>query len=646
MTFLVYLPALLNPGILLARGNDLQEQFWPVFYFIREKFLETHTLPFWNNLFLSGTPLLPDPQFSLFYPPNWLFILLPTDLAFIIWLILHTFLGGIFFFLLSRSVFRLSLSTSLVIAVLYITTPKLGGYLEAGHYGLVGTLTWLPLVILSCFKLTLSKKIKWALFLGISFAALFFLHTVTLTLTAASSFLLVLTISILKKSNLLKDLLMFLLGVITSIGLTAIALFPQIEWLPQTTRFLLLQDRDVYPKWSSAVEFITSSISPLLSKNPHYLDTEKWLFLGIVPIILAFIGFVKLKTLYKILVAISLFAVVLIASNNVSPLSNLLLFQDWFVLQRVATRIWFVPLILTLTLAGFALEKIRKNKLLFALAATLALLESTYIFWLAINKPIQKEADRFVIKEVYEFLKKDEERFRVFCTNRCLSQKDSAIHNLELVEGYNTLQQRNYYKQAWQLTGAYWNYYTLSIPPIGTYTFEKPQPDPVSLGEFNTKYIISPYELTDKRFSLENKFGEYLLYQNTSYLPRAYFQRDDQKPGNEAKILKYTPNFIKVDTSSNQSSRLVLAEVWSPGWNGYLNGKEKVKVQEKPNTLRLVNIKPDTNFVEFRYEPKSFLIGKYITLATLLFLLIYLVRLLDIVSIIKRNTPITKASKA
>src|SRR3989344_1741486 len=122
-TLFAYLPLILNPYKLLSRGNDLEEQFWPVFYFIRQKFWETHSLPFWNNLFLSGTPLLPDPQFSLFYPPNWLFILLPTDIAFFVWLILHSFFGGLAFYIVLSQVFRISDRISIIGSALYILSP-------------------------------------------------------------------------------------------------------------------------------------------------------------------------------------------------------------------------------------------------------------------------------------------------------------------------------------------------------------------------------------------------------------------------------------------------------------------------------------------------------------------------------------------
>lgn len=607
VTLIVYLPLILSPQKLLLRENDLQEQFWPVFYYIRQHFWQDYSLAFWNSLFFSGTPLLPDPQFSLFYPLNWLFILFPTDYAFFVWLILHTFLGGIFFLILAKSVFRFSILTSFVLAALYITSPRLGAYLEAGHYGLIGTLAWLPLIIISSFKLVISKKIKYVILLGVSLAALFYLHTVTLVLAILFSLFLILTLSLLTKSNLIKITFRFILAALTSLGLTAVTLFTQIEWLPQTTRFLLLQDRDVYPKWISISEFVRSSISPLLLQNQEPLNTEKWLFLGITPIILAFVGFLKLKKLYKILILISLLTVVLIATNNASPAYNLLLSQDWYVLQRVATRIWFVPAMIVLILSGLVLEKLKNNKLLFLGIAVLTILESVLISWSAVNKPIQTDQNRFVPKEIYEFLKNDPGKFRVFCTSRCLSQKQAAIYNLELAEGYNTIQQKNYYQHSWQLFGGYWNYYTLALPPIGRY--KNLIPDAKSLGEYSVKYVISPYKIEDKNLVLKNTYNDYYIYNNFLFKPRVY---TNNLNGASPNITLFSPNHIKVDIAPNTKS-VILAEVYSKGWRAYLDNGKEVLVQETPNALRLVDVEPQTKFVDFRYEPLSYQIGSKIT---------------------------------
>jgi len=217
--------------------------------------------------------------------------------------------------------------------------------------------------------------------------------------------------------------------------------------------------------------------------------------------------------------------------------------------------------------------------------------------------------------KVYQYLQSDSGRFRVFCTTRCLSQREAAKYGLELVEGYNTIQQINYFKHSWQMMGGYWNYYTLALPPIGAYKFSQLQPDAASLGDYNTKYVISPYELLDPGFSLVNEAGDYKIYLNEALKPRA-----------NAPITKYDPNHIRVDTSDFTGKQIILAEVYNPDWKAYLNGEEKVEVQETPIALRAVDIRNNTRFVDFKYQPESYQWGRMVTFATIFLLTGYGVR--------------------
>lgn len=624
VTLLLYLPIIFNPSILLNRGNDLDEFFWPIIYFVKQQILQTHQLPLWNNLFLSGMPLLPDPQSPLFYPPHFIFLIFPVDYTFIISFLLHIFLAGIGAYVLARYGLGLSTPAGFFSSFLYIASPKLAGFLEAGHSGLVWSWAFLPFIALATLKLAQKPKFVWSGLLGLSLAAVFYTHTIIFIISAIAAGLLLLmtaTISPIKKGVFRSAILFFLLAILLTFGLAAITLLPQIEWVPQTTRFLLLQDRDVYPKWTGVIEFVKVALTPLIlgKEGIWNLDSEKWIPLGTSTSVLALFGLLGLKRRIVIPILGSGLLVAFIALNNISPIYQFLIKQDWYVLSRVSTRVWFIPVLLVTFLAGYGfnlLIKRGKSKFIPAIVAFFVLAELVTLSWLRLSKPIPEQT-KFAPREIYEFLTNDKEKFRVFCLNRCLSQKEAVIYGLELVEGYNTLQQTNYYKHIWQLSGAYWNYYTLSLPPVGTYTFERLKPDVISLGVFNVKYIISPYQLDEKALSLEKEIGEYFIYKNNIVLPRAYFWTDEQKPGGEALIIKYSPNHIRVDASRHETSRLVLAEVASPGWNAYLNGKEKMPVQEKPDTLRLVNIKPDTNFVDFKYEPKGYSLGKTMTLATI-----------------------------
>lgn len=607
ITLIIYFPFLKTPAFLLERHNDLTEFFWPIYYFVKNEILAGRGIPLWNPYFLSGTPLLPDPQAPIFYLPNLVFLILPVNTAFIISLFLHTFLGGLFFYLLLNSGFKFSRLSSLISAFLYITSPKLASYLEAGHVGLVYAWTWVPLAALAVKKLIDKPDIRFSFILSIALAFLFFSHTLIFIFSCLALVIFYL-LSDSQKPNM-PNIKFLGLGFILTFGLIAISFLPQIEWQKDTTRYLLLQIRDVYPKWNGKKEFLKALTTPWLGgiNNIWKFDTEKFITLGILPTLLAILGFLKLDNKKKIILGGSLITITLISLNNLSSISQLFLKLDFFVLTRVATRSWFLVIIITTILVSYGLEKSR-NRFRY-LIAVLAIGESLFLSHKILTKPISPPTT--APNEVYEFLSSDKDRFRVFCTTRCLSQKKSVVYNLELIDGYSTLIQKNYNSHAWQLTGSYWNYYTLSIPPIGAFTFENLQPGAKPLGEYNTKYVISSHPMKDKNFFLVKKIDKYLIYQNQLFQPRS-----------PTSIISYAPNHIRIDTSNFKEKSLTISEVYSPGWKAYLNGTSEVAVQETPEHKRFIDLSPNTKFVDLKYQPNSYKTGKAISIITILTLLL------------------------
>jgi len=600
-----YLPIFLKPNILLERENDLQGFFWPIIYFVKNQILTNHELPLWNNVFFGGTPLLPDPQSPLFYFPNIIFLILPIGIGFIASFFLHSVLAGVGMYITSKDGFGLSKTASIFAAVIYAVSPKFAGYLEAGHFGLITAWTFLPFVIYSLVKLTKSPNFKWSLVLAVSFAGLFFSHILTFLIALVFSFGF-LIFSDKNRKTFKESFIFFVLAVLLTFGLTSVSLLPQLSWKNQTTRSMLISERDVYPKWTSKFEFIKLAVVPWTvgTQGLKTIETEKTISLGLFCLILALIGFLRLSKKNKVLVLFAITIISLIVLNNASPIYKLLLSQDLYVLTRVSTRVWFAAVLITVFLAAYGFDKLQKeNKKIRYLLGALALAELMFISWNIISKPLTNEPN-YASEKIINQIKKDTGKFRVFCLNRCISQKTAAEEGLELTEGYGTLQQINYYHYFIQLSQSYFNKYSLSLPPFEIYLYEKLQPHAPTLAEFNVKYVISPHELTDKNFLLITKDNGYFLYENIIVKPRAYFlTRNGDNKNIEAPITKYLPNRIHVDTSKHLSETVVLAEVYNPDWYAYLNGKEKTRVEEYSKVMRLIKIKPDTSFIVFKYRP-------------------------------------------
>lgn len=615
------LPIFLNQKLLLGRSNDLTEFFLPLLQYTKNNLLNFHLLPLWNTMYLSGTPLLGNPQSPYFYLPNIIFLILPIEAGFIISIFGHLVFAGSGFYLLSRKIFKFDLKISLICSILFLSSPKMSGLIELGHFGLIIATSWLPWLLLSGIKAIRTLKTSWIIFFAICLSSVFFSHTVTFLLSSIVIFAIQITVLIRTyRARFLGHANLFVLEIFIIFGLIAISLLPQLSYLPHTTRFLLLQDRDVFPKWNSKVESLRISFLPFsyAIRDLQSMDPEKWIPLGSSVLILGTLGLFSLTKTYQVFFLVVISFVFLIITNNTSPIYSFLVKQDFYVLSRVSTRIWFVMIFTSIYLTGVYLSS-RKiiPKLLYVLVF-LAILESISLSWIKMSRYVYVK--KFASDKIIQVIKKDHDIFRVFCTTRCISQKTAADLNLELMDGYDTVQQTNFYKHAWQLTQSYWNHYTLSIPPEETIKFEHIQPKASFLGEYNVKYILSPYDLSDTNLKKVTEVDGITLYLNNLFLSRAYY-KSDSEPNTKPVINYYSPNKILINVENNKP--LIIANPYNKDWHAYVNGRLETPILETPNALQHINIPESTKFIEVRFEPSTFKIGTLITSATLIALFIF-----------------------
>ena len=93
---------------------DAIDFFYPYLAFVHEE-LRHFRLPLWDPYVLSGFPVIADPESQIFYPPNWLMVLVhpfsPLSYRLVeIQIIAHFFLAGLFMFYLARDFTRDTLS--------------------------------------------------------------------------------------------------------------------------------------------------------------------------------------------------------------------------------------------------------------------------------------------------------------------------------------------------------------------------------------------------------------------------------------------------------------------------------------------------------------------------------------------------------
>ena len=176
------------------------------------------------------------------------------------------------------------------------------------------------------------------------------------------------------------------------------------------------------------------------------------------------------------------------------------------------------------------------------------------------------------------------------------------------------------------------------------------------LGALNVKYISSFSPLPHGDIELVRQFPEYplWLYELEQAVPRVYVvpaaehENDHGKTLErlaskdfdplatvlvdepmsfsntagfqaEAQILEYENHLVNIQASLDSPGILVLADSFYPGWNAYVNGRQE-KIYRANLFFRGVSLSAGKHTVQFRYEPRSFAIGRAVSIITLLFI--------------------------
>lgn len=153
-------------------GSDFRQLHYPLLQFVVRTVCETHTVPLWNPHQFLGYSVVGNPQYGLFYPPNWLLIFFEGDA-------LYRGVG----LLVALHIFWLALGTNYLLR-LYGAHPiaaigagvvvAFGGFpmarIYAGHYAVLLTMAWVPMVMVGLKLALLKQQPVWAIPGGVALA--------------------------------------------------------------------------------------------------------------------------------------------------------------------------------------------------------------------------------------------------------------------------------------------------------------------------------------------------------------------------------------------------------------------------------------------------------------------------------------------
>lgn len=140
---LVFYHGLVLDGLIVG-DYDAFVYFYPLRQYAAES-LAQGRLPLWNPYLFLGAPFFANIQTAVLYPPNALFLWLPTPHAFSASVVTHVLLAGASMYLFARG----SLGVARLPALLAAVTFMFSGFLSnhVGHINQLSVAAWLPLLL-------------------------------------------------------------------------------------------------------------------------------------------------------------------------------------------------------------------------------------------------------------------------------------------------------------------------------------------------------------------------------------------------------------------------------------------------------------------------------------------------------------------
>ncbi|PIS31765.1 hypothetical protein COT42_00020 [Candidatus Saganbacteria bacterium CG08_land_8_20_14_0_20_45_16] len=390
--------------------SDLTFYFYPYRYFMVEC-LKQGVIPLWNPNLLLGYPFLATLQTGFFYPLSLLYLLLPFDLAFNWFLLLHYPLAAFFMYLLARDLKR-SLAAASASGLVFAFC---GYSLSVLHMPTtLASIIWVPLVLLTFRKLLAGPAAAlWSTGLRLILFAL----TLTLVFLGGEPTISYCTLLLLLGYLLIFDLPQFwrglgylIAGWCLSAALAAVQLLPFLELLAHSSRLSGLT-------FTEAAYFSLEPRKLLEFLLPYFFHLTEfpwvetgWLkvpYLGIVPLTLALLALLFHQDRRRWLLVGAALLLLLVIGGSYSPIplyALLFKYVPGFGFFRYPIKFVFLLVFLLAVAVGFALDllwqlgpRLKKGLeiillgwlVLFGLSLCLA--KQPVVFWLLLQPLFSQE---------------------------------------------------------------------------------------------------------------------------------------------------------------------------------------------------------------------------------------------------------------
>ena len=348
-----------NPGSYPNKAQyfDVLRQLYPWKTFAIDS-LKNGNFPLWNPYNFSGAPLLANFQSAVFYPFNFVYLLLPQIWAWSVLVMLQPFLTLVFTFLYCRKI-GISRLGSYFSSISFSFSSFMTVWLEYNTIGHV--ILWLPLILLSLEKLFEKRTVIWSLILVISITSSLFAGHIQI-FTYLLIFVLIYSFARIRKISL------FLISLLTlSLGIGAVQLVPGIELITQAARsahaYDLIVNKILIQSWQLIMLFVPDFFGNPATRNYWIQDTYVGdvIYIGLIPLFFViFALFIKNNffTKFFTLATIALFVII-----TLNPLTQLIYKINIPLISSNSSNLLVFILCFSMSiLCGFGVDVFIKNK--------------------------------------------------------------------------------------------------------------------------------------------------------------------------------------------------------------------------------------------------------------------------------------------
>jgi len=716
--FILLLVIIFFSEVLVTNKNFVYRDFFRYYYPLRHftaECISSGVIPFWNPYLFCGIPFLANLKSAIFYPLSFIYYFFPFYFGFKLFIVIHFFLSSLFMYLLMRS--WVCIIPSLISSITYGFSGYLLSMIDSPI--ILTTSTWTPLCFLFLNRGCEGKNLAIILlgvFLGIQFLAgspdVFFIAIL-------SFFLFSLAKSLVGNK---KGIYTFLLAGVIGMGITLFQSLPFLEMCSSSTRVISgFGYSDATVRSLSPAELFTLFI-PITKLSDFWFGQGivKSCYLGIIPFCFILIGiFYSKRNLTLFWTGIFFISLLLAMGKYIPGYQFLYKYLPYFSTMKDPIKFFSLTVLSGAILAGFgAVKLIKENKglkficifnliyfiswliawidkehilslgtnidewyhlnicnsflslIFFTLTTSLFILKTLgysktsitfmgIIFFLIIDLFLKGgNLNPLIDKIFYDYepplvklLKKDKIDFRIISAYN-IKVKGSTLPM------YTERLKSSLYPNVGVLYHLYdaYGYDGFRLKNYDTFLQVKQ-----FLSLCNVKYIISIVKVPNMEIVYDG--GEFKVYKNTKYLPRAFFipkkriVKDrhkildiltsgdfdpkkevilEENPRSEirnpkfkiqnpkSKIIVYQPNKVVIEASCNKAGFLFLSDTYYPGWKAYVD-KKPTKVYRANFLFRAIVLPEGNHQVEFVYFPLSFTIGLLGTLITIISILGFLI---------------------